>query len=180
MMTLKPGNNKKKPVIMGLDISIRGTGLAFSRNGKVIDCYKFAQTTKGYDVFKNGEMLDVIKISKDNLKKPYFRAVEVSRFIGELVKTYGPSRCIVENYSFGSKASGLSFSIGEFSGVLKGSLVGMGIDITHIAPNQLKKAATGNSSANKVDMIYSLKRLFGYDAGDDDDVADAALLSLLF
>lgn len=153
--------------------------MGISQGNNVLAYYKFKQTTKGYDVLKDGELVEKIELGKGELKSALARGVIVKEYIQGIIKEYRVDRCIAEGFAMDKKNS-MVYNIGEFSGIVKSGCVELGYDVLEIPPNTLKKEATGYGMASKENMIYSLKKLFKVDVGDDDDCADALLLSLLF
>lgn len=176
-------DQRHRPVSCGIDISIRGTGLAISQNSKVIATYKFKQVSrkkeKGYEVFRDSEIIDFIYLDEHETKTSFDRAIAVSDYIKKLLLYYGVERCSIEGAAINKRNSKV-YSIGEFSGIIKAMLKRTLGGFKEVPPATLKKVSTGNGQASKEDMMHNLRIKFKFDCKGDDDVADAALLSLLF
>lgn len=72
------------------------------------------------------------------------------------------------------------FDLGEVSGVCREYCFGAhGCDPHVVPPSTLKLFTTGHGDADKTAMIHAVKRHWGFDAGEDDDLADAYALARL-
>jgi crossover junction endodeoxyribonuclease RuvC len=82
----------------------------------------------------------------------------------------------VESYAF--NAVGRVFQLGELGGVLRVAIYEAGIPFVEVAPVQLKKYATGNTNAEKRDIVCAAAEIIGAPV-DDDNQADAIFLALI-
>lgn len=69
----------------------------------------------------------------------------------------------LEGYSFGAGTKGMTFNIGEHTGVLKYLLHTNGYKYDSTAPTVVKKHLTGKGNAKKEDMLYHFVEKYGYD-----------------
>jgi Holliday junction resolvasome RuvABC endonuclease subunit len=145
-------------MLLGLDISSKATGVAFT-SGAHVDtsiCLRMPGT--------------------DSL----IRAVNQYLALDGMLKGVAsppPEFAIIEAYAF--RARGRSkHMLYEAGTMLRYSLYSRGIPWFVINPSQLKKFATGYGNAPKPDMILAATNLMGLDT-EDDNVADASLLGLM-
>jgi len=78
------------------------------------------------------------------------------------------------------KSTHREFDLGEMTGVLKFVTHGWIAEsrpLTVIEPTRLKLFIAGNGAATKEDVIYSVKKTYGVDFGEDHDKADAFALA---
>lgn len=175
----------EKTITVGIDPSIRNTGVAICIDGKVKHLYKFHQTSTGYTVSKNLKPFKKIKFkNKKEAKSPVARGYIIALELAEIMVQFtGRVKIIIEAASFKNKKS-MTVNISEFAGALKVKLFefleGDLSRLVEVPPSTLKKSAVGNGRASKDDLIYLLKKLHGIDVAGDDDLSDACWLGLLF
>ena len=153
--------------VMGLDLSLRGCGVSvLSRKGKV----------RHLDVLRTGP----IAAKADGLKLAPRGLLASGTFLGSdeeriaflvkrLRKVWLSEECcfvVVENHAFGAKGRGKT-QLAELHGVVKHYLNKDEIAFAFVAPGTLKKHATGDGRAQKIDMIYAAKKT-GLDVSDSD------------
>jgi crossover junction endodeoxyribonuclease RuvC len=80
----------------------------------------------------------------------------------------------MEGISFGSVHRGID--LGGIFAILQTELYMLGVDPLVVAPSQVKKYATGNAKAEKLQMINSAKISFGAKVNNDNE-ADAVILA---
>lgn len=135
--------------VMGLDLSLTGTGLVILN--------------------ASGDAIDSMTIS------PKLRDMERLAFIrstvGKVLSNYNPMLTCIEGYSMGSRAGQLA-SIGELGGVIKLLLHRNGFRYTIVAPTQLKKFVTGKGNAMKDEIMMHVYKRWGWEAKDNNQ-ADA-------
>lgn len=141
--------------ILGLDLSLTATGWA----GWALHSCGVLKPPRGED--RGMERLDWIR-------RQVLEVVRVDAFYGSA------DLVVLEGYSFGSKGRA-TFSLGELGGVVRLALHRAGIPYVDVAPQTLKKYATGKGNApGQAVLVEAVKRL-GYE-GADDNAADAMWL----
>lgn len=132
------------PSVLGLDLSLTATGVAWPNGASSI----MAPPKK---------MTGVERLA-------WFRYV-----IGESLENPRPDLVVVEGYSFGTPNN--AHHAGELGGVVQLALYDANVAYVLIAPGSLKKFATGKGNANKDAMLVAAVRA-GYQ-GNDNNEADA-------
>lgn len=104
-----------------------------------------------------------------------FRGPERLAYLRDAIEIHvlGADLVVVEDYAF-SRAN-QAHQIGEWGGVLRLLLHESGVPWVVIAPNTLKKFATGSGGAGKEEMLAAAIRRLGY-TGHSNDEADALWL----
>lgn len=148
---------------MGLDVSLKGTGMVSLPAGWSGDWAELKAKTYGYSVPKAAG--DGPRIAR--LEKILARTLEFAR-------AHDVKVAWVEGYAFGSKT--YAHSLGEIGGLIKVELVRAGIDVQVANISQARKLALGK--APKVDAKHALfrflsSRLTPLGVGLDLDQADA-------
>jgi len=132
--------------VVGLDLSLTGTGIA--------DTHGLTRVLKTGGLEGMGRIEYIRRAILDNLT-PSVDAV------------------FIEGYSFGSQWN--LAQLGELGGVVKLTIWTLGIVYYTIAPNSLKKFATGNGRATKEEVVANARERLGYE-GYDNNAADALWL----
>ena len=148
-------------IYLGLDLSIRGTGVSvLSRSGDLLDCFTIATMNR-----------------HSNLKRYH----EISKHIRKVVRGKDPKIC-VEGYAFGKARGGSAsvFQLAELSGVIRYNLIYRDeISPTNIAlipPTVVKAFATGKGNSAKSMILLGVYKRWGLEFKDDNQ-ADAFTLS---
>lgn len=143
-------------LVMGIDPSLRSTGIAFRRDNEVVS-FRVCPT----------------KLS--GLKRLQVIRDEVSRFI-----TFAsPDIVCIEGYALGFRgASNTLFGLGELGGVLRLMIAERGLPQVVVPPTSLKLYATGSGSAKKDAMRSALLEQHNIVLRNDDQV-DAVWLMFL-
>jgi len=138
-------------IILGIDPSLTGTGIAILKDGKLIESKTLLNKLK--DIPRIKFIVDEI-INYCNIHKP--------DFIG------------IEGYAYGraNKATAL----GELSGVIKYILEEKGLTYTIIAPMAVKKFVTGKGNAHKELVLMKVLKVYGIEF-DDNNKADAFVIA---
>ena len=141
--------------VLGVDPSLRATGLFLLEDGHVI-----------------GQA-----VSTGKMRGPA-RLVYIRDALCEMLEPNRPVLVAMESYSYGS--IGKVFEIGELGGVLKVALYERGVPLILVAPVQLKKFVCGNTKAEKQGVIDAVNQELGLSlTPQQNDVADAAGLALI-
>jgi Holliday junction resolvasome RuvABC endonuclease subunit len=133
--------------VLGVDLALTGTGVAGPE----------------------GWTLNTIKTTREG----WTRLAYIRDAVVELA-CYDPTVTLVvlEGYSFASKGRSL-VDLGELGGVVRLALWERGIPFADVAPQTMKKFATGSGGADKGQIIVKCVRRLDIDPGDDNQ-ADAA------
>jgi len=143
-------------IIVGIDPSLGGTGLvSIDEKGKVLDT-------------------QVLKVKSMGVA----RLIELKGLLASFLKRQSepPSLIIVEGYSFGSRL-GQAFSLGEWGGVLRVSLVeGSFAPWMDVPPTRARKLMCGKGNLPKIMVPKEAYKKWGVDFSSD-DLYDAYVLA---
>lgn len=167
--------------ILGLDISLTGTGL----------CIVDFDTLKTKEVFSKTLSFDLVELKKTLstekiVSKQEIFAAEMQRilYIEKEIINYSKNIdfVVIENYAFGSKFN--REKLGEITGILKRRLYLLGIPILLVDTSKVKKILTGDSrnptkSNVKKWVLDGTKNRFGIDFQKRDDECDSFGLALI-
>lgn len=137
------------PCIVGLDLSLTATGMAHPA-GEV-------------EVIRPGAIDGMERIE---LVRQRIAAVIAKHKCVELV--------VIEGYSYGSHLA-YARETAELGGTVRNHLYQERVPYLDVAPNSLKKIATGNGRAGKTEVVQAAEKRLGYE-GHDDNEADALWL----
>lgn len=171
-------------LVIGVDPSLNGTGLAVLRDGKVAEYHGW--TTKKTNQKRNSGSLSWMKLpagADDRLR--LWRIRTVAHWIHELVvslqiKYRRDSYVALEGYATNSR-SNRATDTHELCGLIKMLLWQEGIPMRMYPPTTVKMAVTGSGSADKGDMKIAAYKKFGLEvtklgeAGEN--IADAVMLA---
>ena len=151
------------PAILGIDASLRGTGLCF--------------LSAKHAILKNCSPASVLKEEKlTGVHRLRSLQARLGLWLDDYEVTGGTcSAAIIEGYAFG--ASGRLAQIGEWGGVLRMELSDRGIPIYEMNLQHLKQFVTGKGNSQKNEMMLGVYKKFGMEF-DDDDECDAFALAL--
>lgn len=141
--------------IMGLDISLTGTGLVV--------------------------LNDKLEIVRQSLITSKPIADRFNRFHGILdsimsdVRTHQPKIVFIEGYSYNSNG-GSMFDRAELGGIIKKALWDKKVKFEELAPTSLKKFITGKGNAPKELMMLKVFKRFGVEFSSN-DLCDAYCLA---
>jgi crossover junction endodeoxyribonuclease RuvC len=141
--------------IIGLDLSLTGTGIVVLRDSRIV--YQELVTTKPGTT----DMQRIITIMNQ---------------ITEVLTTYAGPDCLVviEGPSYGSNTSSIH-TLGKLAGVVELSLVLRNITYLIVPPTSLKKLITGKGNAKKEQMLLQIYKKYGIEFHDN-NLADAFAL----
>lgn len=148
--------------VIGLDLSLTGTGVALAHKGIVFDtdCIK----TTG----KKG----------DNLAERLARLELIRVTIMERAWGIEPDLAVIEAPSYGSKFGSQHDRSGLWWLVVK-SLGDAGVPVATVSPNGRAKYGTGKGNAPKDEVLAAVVRNYPNVAVDNNNVADAVLLAAM-
>ena len=162
-------------IILGIDLSLTGTGLALS--GSLSD------KTGSFDMLRlmnwvytssGGHPLRAATIQTKDLRG-YWRWVRIVDVVEEWAQF--ADLVVIEGYSFGSRLSH-AHSLGEIGGIVRYRLGQMEKRYIDVPPTQLKKFATGKASADKNIVLLEVYKRYGVSLADDNQ-ADALVLAMI-
>jgi Holliday junction resolvasome RuvABC endonuclease subunit len=132
--------------IIGLDISIRATGVAF--DGGIAGLTTIRPRSKGDD-----------------------RLVEITQAVLAVLLPHDPATGLVvlEDLPTGLRNAAAG-SLGMVHGAVRAELIRLGAPYTTVPPATLKVYATGRGNAQKPDMRMELYKRAGLDVADDNQV----------
>lgn len=143
-----------KPRVIGLDLSLTGTGIAdFAHDGQVIT-KTIRSTPKG-------------KTVADQFARLRYIVHEVDRFV-----TFGgpcPALVLIEGPSYGSKGAGTWDRAGLWWLVVC-LILDRRYPLAVVPPAVLKKYATGRGNADKTAMAVAVQKRWGIELRDDNKV----------
>jgi Holliday junction resolvasome RuvABC endonuclease subunit len=175
---------REDAVIVGLDLSLRGTGMAILVNGGLSNY--FGWTDKKYLYNKNKNVLCYYKLKNNSESCRQHRMHAITYWIDwilvELIREYGNAIVAIEGPAFSKNSRGAS-SLYELGGIVKDSLFRACIPFRIYSPMTVKLAWTGSGTAGKDAMVDAASVLFDLDLNDlgesAEDVADAVLIAAL-
>jgi crossover junction endodeoxyribonuclease RuvC len=143
--------------ILGLDLSLTGTGYCIIEEGAV------SAGQAEYGIINTNNLHDSERMD----------------FILEQVKARvtNDTFVVIEDFSFGSKGSGLS-EIHGLGWIIRHYLWKNKIEFTLIPPTVLKKFATGKGNSDKNIILKEIYKLWNVDLYNDNE-ADAFVLSMI-
>lgn len=171
---------KEKECIIGLDLSINGTGIAILSENQVKGVYGFTTKVGLQKQFKS--VFSLIKYKKNTSSTNQDKIALVFNFIDEIIcrakLLYDKMYVAIEGYAFSAISRGLT-SMAELAGCVKSTLWFHNIPYRIYDPLSVKLAATGKGHAEKSDMIIAAKDYFpdAYDILNDINSADEAAAS---
>ena len=185
----------KSENIMGLDLSLRGTGICvLNPEGKVIHSEVIKYKKRSIKKIPSHQLLFIvnrevpktfIEINDSNNQIDEMkRLIVIQQRIKKVIDMYNISKVCLEGYSMASK--GLVFDIGELGGLVKVMLYSLNIHVNNtlfiVSPPSLKMYTSGKGNAGKFEMIDAVNKLYKMEfKPEEDNQADAcALANLLF
>lgn len=135
------------PCIIGLDLSLTATGIAHPAGE--VEVIHPDKIVKGIDGMARIELI-----------RERIAEILTANVLVELV--------VIEGYSYGSHLS-YAREISELGGVVRNHLYQESVPYLDVAPNKLKKIATGNGKANKHEVMQAATKRLGYEGADDNE-----------
>jgi Holliday junction resolvasome RuvABC endonuclease subunit len=169
--------NNERLIGLGLDLSLRGTGLVVWDGKQVLrhGCLETEPMPKAVKDRATGLRVrrDGSSVFRGDSREQ--RIEWVRRKVVSTVRTFPIGLACVEGYSFASKGSSMT-DLAELRGVILNVLFRNDVPVDIIAPPTLKKIATGNGRAEKDEMIRKARRKWKR-CPDNDNVADGFWLA---
>lgn len=168
-------SSRSRHVVMGLDLSIRATGMVVWDGERVLRRRRY----KSEPISVPRDLKDDPpqgQLAPDRFKGEEDERIEwLRRKVATNIRKFGVSLVIIEGHAFMAQGRGKTV-LAELHGVVKNLLLRKQIAYVVIAPTTLKKEATGNGKASKVEMIAASHR-YDRNIGTDDE-ADAMHLAV--
>jgi Holliday junction resolvasome RuvABC endonuclease subunit len=170
-------------LVVGIDPSLSGTGIAAVSGSMVIDYYGW--TTKKTEQKRNSRLSWMKFPAKADERDRVWRTETVAGWVSDVVlylqRKYRKDAFIaLEGYSFNSRSSRAS-DIHELCGLIKLHLWREEIPVRIYPPSTLKMAVTGRGDADKGDMKIACFRKFNLEVTEigsaGENIADAVLLA---
>lgn len=122
-----------------------------------------------------GRVVQVEKIKAPTKLRGMERCSVLGFAVDQLLQQHRPDLVMIEDYGMTYRGSGMvSMEIGT---VVRYFVWQEGFCYEEVPPKSLKVFTTNDGNAGKPKMIEAVKRLWGFDAGNDDDIADAVALA---
>jgi Holliday junction resolvasome RuvABC endonuclease subunit len=144
------------PIVMGLDLSLTGTGVvAVDNNWRIVEKRLITSSPK-----------------EENTPRLAKIALSIHLCVGKIL----PDLVIIEGPAFGIGKTTSMFQLGELAGIVKRDLFIANYPFIIVPPTVLKKFVTGKGNAKKDLMLLAIHKKFGEDF-EDDNLADAYALA---
>ncbi len=146
--------------IMGIDTSLRSTGLAIiTKKGN-----SFALAD--FDVIKNSSQASLSQC-----------LLKLHNKVGEWLENFSPDAVAIEDV-FYCKNFKTAFVLGEARGAVITICAMYDVPIFEYSPRKVKQAVVGSGSADKSQIIKMVKHILHLDADVPEDAADAMAIAL--
>lgn len=150
--------------IMGLDLSLNGTGISVVDEGLSIVFSHRVTLNTGTKAF------------------PELYGMERANFIinvmKDIIENHQPNVVVLEGYSYGSKGRAV-FDLGELGGIVRYVLSNLNIPFYEVPPTTLKKYISGKGNADKDMMMAAALSRYGKSFNSHDE-CDAFCLAAMF
>lgn len=152
--------------VIGLDMSLEGTGVAIIRGGHDVKIGEHCLTRH------NVARMQTIKPSLTGPERLH----SIKRTLLDLFAEVHPALVVIEGYAHG--ASFKAHALGEVGGVARLAMWEHHIPFVEIAPKQLKLYASGYGGSTKPQMRKAILQRWGVDIKDNNQVDAYALAQL--
>jgi len=150
----------KKSCIIGLDLSLTGTGVIVLKEGK-LDCEQLIKSKPSSDRSYKAETLRLMKIRDQ---------------IAEIADTKEPTLALIEGLAFAIRSTTALVQLAGLNYLVREMLVERNIPFIIVSPTTLKKFITGSGTAKKDVMLLETFKRYGISFADD-NLADGYALS---
>lgn len=151
-----------RPVILGIDPSLRGTGYG------VVRAVRPTPVTLGHGTIR--------------CPASWARSrclVKIVQELREVIRRHAPTICVVEGLFYAQNLQ-TALVMGEARGASLVAAAEAGLDIFEVAPRKVKQAIVGYGGAQKLAVAKMVQRLLGLAAAPAPDAADALALALTY
>ncbi len=172
------GIKKKRQIVLGIDPSIRSTGICIvGEKGKILFWENIYYRDRKVNVYQLINSVNKESPKELEVLKEEFRGHIVAKRILELIKKYNVTQIAMEDYAF-AVSDGKTFNIGEFVGMIKYQLAANNHNYELVSPTSLKLYTTGNGNAGKEMMLANIMLKYSHNF-QSDDVNDAFALAIM-
>lgn len=161
-----PKSSARRRRVMGLDLSVRGTGMVVW-NGKKALAAKHLRTE---GVKTEGQVTGLLPSGMFR-GNPEERIEWLSRRVVKCYRRLLPDLVVIEEYAFSRHSRGLSI-LHECGGVVKNKLFRMEAPLVIVQNTTSKLYLAGRGRASKEEMIAAAQ-IYWPECPDNDDIADA-------
>lgn len=166
--------NIPESTLMGLDLSLNGTGLVIiDKNANCIDYLSFTTNKK----VKQKNSISLFELNKE---ESYFKKINfVVQKIMDMVDKWSPIYTFIEGYSFGSNSRSVT-TLAELQGCIKYELNNKHVNWKSYPPGTIKKFIASNGHAKKPQVQEALIKINPKleEFGDNYDLFDAYAVSV--
>lgn len=159
---LRAGAVARHDVILGIDPSLRGTGLG------VIRCAR-----------GRNEMLEFGVIHCPPAWERSRCLGHIAGAVRAMIQRHHPTACVIESL-FHARNYQTALILGEARGASLAAVAEAGIEVYELAPRRVKQAVVGYGAAQKPAVAQMVRRLLGLADAPPPDAADALALALAF
>jgi hypothetical protein len=164
--------------IVGLDLSVARTGIAFWRPGAEPFGLVRTQSLSWAGDAHESQGMARLRWYRDEIEsRVKYGPMEGALSGAHTHSMVGIDLAVIEGYSFGAKGAGV-YQLAELGGAIRLMLHERGIPFAVVPPAVLKKFVTGNGIAAKDQMRLEMFKRFGIEALTNDEI-DAAGLALM-
>lgn len=139
------------PTVLGLDISLNGTGAVILENDELLYHDRFEPESTGIE-----------------------RLIEIEEYVTDLIETNLLDLVVIEGYAFAR--SNQAHQMGEIGGVIRRRLHKLRVPWIEVSPNQVKKFATGKGNCKKDLILMNVYKRWKVEFQSSDE-ADAFVLA---
>lgn len=150
----------KKSCIVGLDLSLTGTGVIVLKEGK-LDCQQLIKSKPPADKSYLTETRRLMKIRDQ---------------IAEIVDNKKPVLAVIEGMAFSIRSTTALTQLSGLNYMTREMLIERNIPFIIVAPTSLKKFVTGSGAAKKDVMLLETFKRYGISFADD-NLADSHALA---
>lgn len=150
----------KNSCIIGLDLSLTGTGVIILKEGK-LDCEQLIKSKPTSDKSYLAETRRLMKIRDQ---------------IAEIVDAKKPTLAVIEGMAFSIRSTTALTQLSGINYMVREMLIKKDVPFIIVAPTSLKKFITGSGAAKKDVILLEIFKRYGISFSDD-NLGDAFILS---
>ena len=148
--------------VMGIDLSLTSTGVAFAQDGKITDLYRIKTTGK----------------KGDTLAQRQKRLGGIVQDVMGWVEDHRPNLVVIESPSYGSQHGSQHDRSGLWWLVVD-NILAQQVQVATVTPNGRAKYATGKGNASKDAVLATVIKRYTDVEVTGNDVADAVVLAAM-